>query len=206
MTRFESARGCMSRIVACILFIMCLPIFAIYFILALTMPMIKVGRLREGGPIRCWIHKDAIHSDYVFESSLWADVFDLSGDFVKIGWGDRKIFLETPTWDDLKIEDFMRAFFGLNKTVLRVESLYDVPARERFLDMTDEQFKKLKRHVMDSTNGIAIKKIKGYYQKGDFYESEFKYNCFTNCNNWVGSGLRKAGLANRIWFPLTIWI
>lgn len=194
----------MNRIVAWLLFIICLPVFAAYLILALTVPMIKIGAVRKGGPIRCWIHKDAIHSDYVFESSLWADVFDLPRGFVKIGWGDRKIFLETPTWGDLKMEDFVKAFFGLNQTVLRVEFLDAAP--EPFLDMTDEQFKKIKKHVLDSTNGIAIERLEGYYQEGDFYESELNYNCFTNCNNWVGAGLSKAGLANRVWFPLTIWI
>lgn len=46
----------------------------------------------------------------------------------------------------------------------------------------------------------------GGHQGGVFYESGLRYNCLTNCNNWVNLGLRKAGLTNRVWAPLSFWI
>jgi hypothetical protein len=89
---------------------------------------------------------------------------------------------------------------------LRIEFMDEIPGGSISLSVDEIQLKMLMSHVLESTNGIAITKEPWYYQKGSFYESHLNYNCITNCNQWVGSGLRKARLSNRIWFPLTIWI
>lgn len=188
------------------IFLLCLPLFFLYFVCCLILPVFKFGKTRRGGPIRCFLHKDSIHSDYIFESSLWSDIFCPKGRFIQIGWGDRKIFLETKTWRDLKIKDFLCAFFGMNDSVLKVDFFDEITDGTSFLDMECDQLEQIKKYILDSTNGIAIKKLPGYYEQGDFYESELQYNCVTNCNNWVGQGLRKAGLYGGFWFPLTIWI
>lgn len=168
--------------------------------------MVRFGKVSRKGPIRCFIKRDMIHADYVFESSLWSDLFPAKGRFVKIGWGDKKIFLETATWGDLKIKDFMRAFFGMNDSVLKVDFTDEVDEGLRFFDMEEDQLEAIRCHVMESTNRVVIEKSAGDYEFGDFYESDLRYNCITNCNNWIGRGLRKARLSNGFWFPLPLWI
>ena len=37
-------------------------------------------------------------------------------------------------------------------------------------------------------------------------KSNLKYNCITNCNNWINTGLRLAKISNKIWCPLTFWL
>jgi uncharacterized protein (TIGR02117 family) len=172
----------------------------------LTLPFFKIGSLSKGKGLKLWIARDAIHSDYVFESKLWKDQFQTKGKYIKIGWGDRKIFLETQTWNDLKINDFMFAFFGLNKTVLRVEFIDEVPIGSKEMDIDKRQLEVIKIHVADSHNGKLIIKKPNYYQKGDFYESKLRYNCVTNCNNWVNRGLFLARATTRIWCPLSFWL
>ncbi len=186
--------------------IYCFPLFAIYAALCFTVPLIKVGDIKKGGKIKLYISKDLIHSDYVFESDLWMDEFSPKGKYIKIGWGDRKIFLETKTWSELKTMDFIFAFFGLNKTVLRVEFLDEVPATSTEMNIDELQLEVLKIHVRESHNGQIIQKKPQYYQKGDFYESGLRYNCFTNCNNWVSRGLFLARATNRVWCPITFWL
>lgn len=183
----------------------CLPIFFLYAFLCFTIPFIRLGKTRRGGSVRCYIKKDSIHSDYVFDSCLWSDLFPELGRFIIVGWGDRKIFLETKAWRDLKAVDFLKAFFGLNPSVLKID-FADKLDEMSFVDMNEDQFKILKRHVAESTNFVEIKKTPEYFQEGIFYESHLRYNCLTNCNNWVGRGFRKAGLYGGFWFPLTIWI
>ena len=191
------------------IFLLFSPIFLIYLIACLLLPMFKSGKIEQSnGRKKICVIKDAIHSDYVFESKDWKNLFKTDKKYVLIGWGDRSIFLDTQKWADLKIENFVKAFFGLNKTVLRVEFLDEIPKEKRLKKFTinSEQFNILKKHITNSYNKQKIKKEDWHYQIGDFYESNLKYNCITNCNNWINVGLRKCGLSNRIWCPLSFWI
>ena len=47
--------------------------------------------------------------------------------YIAVGWGDRKFYLETPTWGDLTAATALRAIGGLNPTALHVSFLDDVP-------------------------------------------------------------------------------
>ena len=189
-----------------LLFLYFFPIFLIYLILCFTLPLLKVGEIKKGKGNKIYITKDLIHADYVFFSKDVKDLFPSDKKYVKVGWGDRKIFLETKSWNELKLIDFMMAFFGLNKTVLRIEYLDDLPFDSKPLEINERQLNVIKIHIKNSYNGKLIEKQKEYYQIGDYYESNLKYNCFTNCNNWVNYGLRLAQVTNRIWCPITYWL
>lgn len=188
------------------LFLYFLPIFILYLIICTISPCIKVGDVKPGKGINLYIVKDIIHSDYVFESKDISNIFPSNKKFTKIGWGDRKIFLETKRWSDLKLIDFMMAFFGLNQTVLRVEYLDEMPSDFKKIDIDERQLEVLKIHIKDSYYGDIIVKKPNYYEKGDFYRSKLKYNCVTNCNNWVNYGLYLGRVTNRIWCPLSLFI
>jgi uncharacterized protein (TIGR02117 family) len=189
-----------------LLFLYFLPLFLIYLILSFTLPLLKIGFITKGKGKNIYIIKDIIHADYIFDSKDTKDLFPTTKLYTKIGWGDRKIFLETKRWKELKLIDFMMAFFGLNKTVLRVEFLDELPKNSKTIEINERQLNIIKIHVRDSYNGNLIKKTKDHYQIGDYYESNLEYNCFTNCNNWVNYGLRLAQVTNRIWCPVTYWI
>ena len=181
------------------------PVFLIYAVMCATLPMIRLGATRSGG-IRMHVAKDAIHSDYLFESELWSDMFEPRGKYVKIGWGDRRIFLETKSWSDFKVSDFLSAFFGLNGTVLRVDFLEEVPEGSSAIDINQGQLECLKKYVGQSHKGCPIAKESHHYPHGDYYQSDLKYNCITNCNNWVNRGLYLAGATNRLWCPVSFWL
>lgn len=189
-----------------LLFLYYLPIFIIYLILCFTLPLLKIGPVHKGKGCKIYIHKDLIHSDYIFDSCCVGDMFPTIKKYTKIGWGDRKIFLETKTWKELKIIDFVTAFFGINKTVLRVEFLDSLPINLKTIEIDDRQLAVIKIHIKDSYSKKPIEKKKEYYQNGDFYESDLRYNCITNCNNWVNYGLRLAQVNNRIWCPIAYWL
>lgn len=189
-----------------LLFLYFSPLFLIYITLCFTLPLFKVGEVKKEKGNKIYITKDWIHADYVFLAKDIKDLFPTDKKYVKVGWGDRKIFLETKSWNELKLIDFMMAFFGLNKTVLRIEYLDEIPANSKLIEIDERQLQVIKIHISDSHNGKLIKKKKEYYQIGDYYESNLKYNCFTNCNNWINYGLRLAQVNNRIWCPITYWL
>lgn len=178
--------------------------FLLYFVLCLLSPLFRFGRVRSGRGSVVYVVGDLVHSDYLFESAEFPE-FGAGGEYVKVGWGDRRIFLETRTWGELRLVDFLRAFFGLNPTVLRVEFLGGIPAGARKIEMGRDQLEVLKSHVRGSFFGLPIERRPCDYQGGVFYESALRYNCFTNCNNWVNRGLWLAGVTNRVWDPLNFF-
>lgn len=178
------------------------PVFAIYIAVCLLSPLIRFGSTRNKKGKTVHITRDLIHSDYLFSSKEFPE-FSTSKKYTKVGWGDRKIFLETRTWGELKVEDFLRAFFGLNKTVLRVDFLDEVPPGAKRVEMGIDQMEIIKFHIRRSFRGSPIERRAEDYQGGVFYESDLNYNCVTNCNNWVNKGLWLAGVTNRIWRPLS---
>ena len=82
-------------------FIILFPLLIPYLILCFTLPLIKFGKIKKGKGIKVYIAKDLIHSDFIFLSKDVEDLFPCDKKYIKIGWGDRKIFLETKTWNDL---------------------------------------------------------------------------------------------------------
>lgn len=189
-----------------IFFILSFPLFLTYLLLCFIVPIVKFGKrenIKTGKTF--YVIKDNIHADYLFLSED-LDIFKTKKKYTIIGWGDRKIFLETQSWSGLKLEDFLKAFYGLNKTVLRVEFTNKIPKNKIVKEFKTKNLDKLIHHIKNSFINKKIRKKKEYYQKGEFYESNLNYNCFTNCNNWVNWGLRKCSSSNRIWCPLSFWI
>jgi hypothetical protein len=183
-----------------------LPIFVIYILICFLSLFLKFGEVKLGKGEKLYIVRDLIHADYVFDAKSIKELFYTDKKFVKVGWGDRKIFLETNKWSELKLIDFLTAFFGLNKTVLRVEYLDSLPKEFKEIDIDQRQLSVLKVHILNSYYGNQIEKKPNYYQKGEYYKSRLKYNCITNCNNWVNYGLYMARVTNRIWCPFSFWI
>jgi uncharacterized protein (TIGR02117 family) len=182
------------------------PIFLIYLILCLTIPLIKFGKIEKAKGRKIHLIKDNIHCDYIIESKYLKSLFLTKKKYTKIGWGDRKIFLETQSWDKFKYINLFYAFFGLNDSVLRVEFLKQLPSIVTTIELNQKQLNILKKHIKNSHNKKVIKKKIDYYKKGTYYESSLKYNCVTNCNNWINQGLRLDKINNRLWCPLSFWL
>lgn len=188
-----------------LLFIYYFPLFLIYLTLCFIIPIIKLGKIEKNTGLKIYIIKDLVHSDFVFLANDVNDLFYSKSKYIKIGWGDRKIFLETQSWKDLKIKDFLYAFFGLNKTVLRIQHLDELPICKT-IELDQNQLEIIKEYIKKSHNNKIIEKKENYYQNGDFYESELRYNCINTCNNWLNRALRKAKISNIIWCPISYWV
>jgi len=185
--------------------------FLIYIILCFLSVLLRYPFFLKNvkGNINLFVVKDNIHSDFIFESKYWKGLFDTNKKYVIIGWGDRKIFLETSSWDKLKPINFIKAFFGLNPSIIRIEYVDELPINKKIkkYKINKSQLSILRNYVLVSFKSFKkIKKLKTYYQKGDFYSSSLRYSCIYTCNNWVNIGLRKIGLSNKVWCPISLWL
>ncbi len=124
-----------------------------------------------------------------------------------VGWGNRKFYLETATWNDLRVSNVLYALSGLGETTVHVSlcSTIDMPpASSLKILVTPEQFARLMDHIRDSLkldpDGIAIPIPDAHYGMADaFFEGKGSYHLFRTCNVWVGTALRKAGVRVGIW-------
>ena len=64
-----------KKIIYFLILIFFVPIFIIYLFFCFTIPLFKLGKTKKGKDITFYVCKDLIHSDYVFESNLFEDVF-----------------------------------------------------------------------------------------------------------------------------------
>lgn len=190
-----------------LIFLLCSPIFFIYILACFSLPIIRIGKIiADKGDLDLILVKDNIHADFIFDKKLIEDIFPKKEKYVKIGWGDRKIFLETREWKELSVKNFLKAFWGLNKTVLRVEGMNELPKKFKIIKINKDQLEIIKKHIINSSSNRIIEKKENYYQFGDYYESNLNYNCINTCNNWINQALRKAKITNRIWCPIAYWL
>ena len=145
----------------------------------------------------------------------WLDRFS-SNDFRKfderyrvaiVGWGNRQFYMETETWNDLKISNVLYAFAGLGETVVHVELAGDISwfsEGARKIRLSPAQFQRLSEYLLSSFKtddvGALIPVVNRHYKDTDaFYEGTGNYHLFRTCNVWAGTGLAKAGVRVGYW-------
>jgi uncharacterized protein (TIGR02117 family) len=160
------------------------------------------------------VHADLVvpldHSSYPIRRYLEQGNFQVSPnsfDYAVIGWGSRKFYLETESWDDLRLSTVAYALSGFDQTTVHVQ-LYagmDWPtSSSRKIRMRSDQFAKLGEHIVstfrlnDQGKGIPI--AGAHYRHDDaFFEGKGSYHLFRTCNVWVGQGLKQAGVRVGVW-------
>lgn len=133
--------------------------------------------------------------------------FDPSFRYAVFGWGNRQFYMETETWDDLKVSNVLFAFAGLGDTVVHVDLATDLKwfaKGSRKIRLSPAQFKQLSQYLLSSfktqSNGALTPIANRHYRSSDaFYEGTGHYNLFRTCNVWAGGGLAKAGVRVGYW-------
>ena len=174
---------------------------------------------RDG--IEILVTSNPVHADVVLpiETSVvnWRDHFPeecfsgktQSATHVAIGWGDKGFFLQTPTWNDLKMSTAANALFWPSDTCLHVTMKSSVTTSEntRAVRISGQQYADLSDFVIRSfqtdANGQHVPIKSGGYSWNDaFFESHGTYHCLNTCNSWVGRALKCAGVRTGWMTPL----
>ena len=134
-----------------------------------------------------------------------------AGRYLWIGWGDRRFFLETPGWADVKPGTLLSAAFGSGGTLMHVDHVATPRPGDavRPLRLTPAQYRRLASLIRASfasgPSGGAIP-LPGYGPADMFYEARGRYSLFNTCNNWTGSVLRRTGIRVGRWTPLSFTV
>ena len=172
--------------------------------------------------ITIWLTTNGVHAALILprqnQQMDWTPIFapahtktgklDPNWDTISFGWGDRKFFLETPTWNDLSASTAIYALSGLDHAVMHVdydEAPLDDPDTIA-LKLSPEAYARLVAYILASVQTDAHGQplwIEGHsYGPGDaFYGARGSYSLVRTCNQWVRDALAAAGTRVPLWSP-----
>jgi uncharacterized protein (TIGR02117 family) len=121
---------------------------------------------------------------------------------VSVSWGDREVFLNTPTWGDLKPSTVARIVIGGGDGLLHVAHyVRPAPADDiRPLRVTPAQY----RVIVDRSEAVlpaAHRHYPGYGAQDGFYAARGRYSAGNTCNQWTSDTLAAAGVRTGWWTP-----
>ena len=125
--------------------------------------------------------------------------------WIAFGAGERRVYLETPTWSDITPATIWAATSG-GERVMHVEWTRDPTYAARAIRLTPEQYRRLWAAIRAGfaldRNGRPVRiDHPGYGPRDAFYEGTGKASAIDTCNQWVASRLRLAGVKTSLWSP-----
>ena len=123
---------------------------------------------------------------------------------VGISWGQREVFLDTPTWADLSPLLVLRVAVMGGEGLMHVEHWVNPQPSEHYrpLRISREQHRRLVRALLrDLPPPEQRRSYPGYGAQDVFYDARGTYTLYLTCNEWVGESLRRAGILTGAWTP-----
>lgn len=167
--------------------------------------------------ITIYVADNGVHADLILPANAqgldWRPLLPKS-DFASVpadsGWiafgaGERRVYLETPTWSDLSIKTAAIALTG-GERVMHVEWTRDPTYAARAIRLTPDQYRRLWAAIragfeLDARGKPMRIEHAGYGERDAFYRGSGKANAIHTCNQWAASRLRLAGVKAPLWSP-----
>jgi uncharacterized protein (TIGR02117 family) len=193
-----------------------LAIPAAYLLAALLGSLIPVNRgwaePKQGTTI--YLADNGVHADIIMPVEAqgldWSRLLQSTdaaapppdAQWLAFGVGERAIYLETPSWRDLRLPVAMRALTR-GKRIVHVEWVADPHYAGREIRLRPDEYRRLWASVRASFKDARPQRIdhKGYDAADAFYEGVGHASAFDTCNHWVASRLRLAGIKTSLWPP-----
>ena len=177
------------------------------------------GGWRESSPsepgVTIYVATNGVHTGLVLpahaEGVDWsgrAPVSDLRdgspSEWLLFGWGDRRFYVETPRWSDVRPATVASALVGSGNTLIHVDHWPAfVPDDDiRPLRLRPAEYARLVAFV-DATFAGRREVVTGYGTRDVFYAARGRYSAARTCNVWVGEALAHAGVRVGRWTPFS---
>lgn len=179
-----------------------------------------------GREITVFIRSNGVHTDLVVPIAVagvdWRRDFaphyfrqtDPTHAYVAFGWGDKRFYLEVPTWSDLTVRAALSSVLGGGPAVLHVTYLPQPSvgryvqstrlAREEYLRLAEY----LRRSVIRNADGSPSQVVSPWQEAHDaLFDAPGSYSPLMTCNEWTRRGLAEAGLRTAVWavFPFAVF-
>ncbi|RQO79615.1 TIGR02117 family protein [Pedobacter sp. KBW01] len=191
-----------------------------YFLLAFCLSRITINAKPVNKPeVAIYIMTNGIHTDIVmpaisnqinwtkeisYQNTLEADS---SYQYLAVGWGDKKFYIETPGFEDLKLSTALSAISGLSTSAMHTTYYQNISEDNdcKKIMISREQYKRLIDYILnsfekDKAGHLIYIKTTMHYDIGDaFYEAKGSYSIFKTCNTWANAALKACGQKSCLW-------
>ena len=192
---------------------------ALYLLAALAGSLVPVNRHwqepEQGTTV--YLRSNGVHVDIIMpavaEGLDWRPLFPLrdfddapaSPRWFGFGAGERRVYLETPTWWDLSPRTVWAALTG-GERVMHVERLVEPGTDVKAIRLRPEEYRRLWAAIrvqFDLDTGGRPQRIDhpGYGADDAFYEGRGRASAINTCNTWVADQLRLTGVKTSLWPP-----
>lgn len=123
---------------------------------------------------------------------------------VAVSWGEREVFLATPTWADLSSGTALQAMIGGDALLHVAHYVRPAPGPDnRPLRLTRAQYARLVARIEKAiVPAERRRKHRGYFDNDVFYDARGRYRWNNTCNQWTSDTLAAAGVRIGWWTPL----
>ena len=123
---------------------------------------------------------------------------------VSVSWGEREVFLDTPTWADLSLSTAIGAAFGGDGLLHAAHYVRPAPSADiRPLRITEAQYARLVAEIERQVLPPDQRTLHAGYAGYDvFYDAPGTYHLGNTCNQWTSDTLAAAGIRTGWWTPL----
>jgi len=123
---------------------------------------------------------------------------------IAISWGEKQVFLDTPTWWDLRPWTVLRIVGIGGDGVLHVAHyIRPAPADDiRALRLTHGEYARLVAAIDRSLPRSPRVRYPGYGPQDVFYDAPGHYTVDNTCNQWTSNVLAAAGVKTGWWTPM----
>jgi uncharacterized protein (TIGR02117 family) len=194
---------------------------AAYLLVALVLAAWPINRdfVAAAEGVTIYVRTNGVHAEIVVPTR--AEGIDWSVDhppqhfrrlaaplpWIAFGWGDRDVYLNTPTWRELRLTTALVAVSGRGRGAMHVEYVDRPDAYSaRRVRVSVAQYGRLAVYLRasfrrdDAGRPIRID-APGYFDTDAFYEAVPVYTFWFTCNEWVRRGLAEAGVRTAAWAP-----
>lgn len=189
-----------------------------------SLPRNADWREPEHGFVEIMVGTNGVHTEIVMPRITafkdWTQLFPASdlGDparpntpapytHVSVSWGEREIFLGTPSWADLSPLTVARIVVTGGSGLLHVAHYVRPAPSETFrpLRISHQDYRRLVRSIERSlppaTRDDPRKVYRGYTPQDVFYDALGTYTPILTCNQWTSNRLAEAGIRTGRWTP-----
>lgn len=123
---------------------------------------------------------------------------------IAVSWGEREVFLNTPTWADLSPMTVLR-IAGIGGDGLLHIGHYVRPAPGediRPMRLTAGQYARLVARIEPLVPRPGTPRYAGYFEQDVFYDAPGRYTAANTCNQWTSNTLAAASVRTGWWTPM----
>ena len=192
---------------------------ALYLAAALIGSLIPVNRnwaeAKLGTPI--YLADNGIHVDIIMPIDAqgldWRPLIpardfaraDPGAGFIAFGAGERRVYLNTPTWWDITPRTIWAGLTGGDR-VMHVEYVPSPYYAVRQIRLRPEEYRRLWAAVradltLDANGRPERIDHPGYGPSDAFYQATGRASALRTCNSWAAGKLRLAGVKTSLWPP-----